>query len=185
MAALLEIAQQLAYRREQGTLDTRRDILFAAWSGSELGRLGSRHFIEELAKTEEKLAAYLDLDTVGRPAQGVSLQGVGSSSIWPAQIEKHNLPIGLLLHTHGDSHPPPTDASSFDLEGVPTLSASTGASGDHHTPRDVPEKLDYEGLRDVARLMTAIAHSVAAREQAPDYIEAAAPEPEAPPTSPE
>jgi Tol biopolymer transport system component len=188
VAALLEIAQQLAYRRDQGTLDTRRDILFAAWSGSELGRLGSRHFIEELAKEEEKPpgkpVAYLDLDTVGRSAQRVSLHGVDSSSIWPRQIEKHNLPIGLSIHTHDDGHPP-TDADPFDLEGVPTLSASTGGHGDTHTPRHVPEELDYEGLRDVARLMGAIVRSLAAREQAPDYIAATPPERKAPPTSSE
>jgi Tol biopolymer transport system component len=178
VAALLEIAQHLAYRRTRGTLDTRRDILFAAWSGEELGLLGSRHFAEELSDNEgalsEKIAAYLNMDMVGRLSEGLSLQGASSSSIWPAEIERHNVAIGLPASTCGDSYLP-TDTTSFQLKGVPTLSAFTGVHGDYHTPRDVPEKLNYAGLRDIARLMAAITHSVASRQQAPDYAVTATP----------
>jgi len=183
VAALLEIAQYLAHRRTRGSLDTRRDILFAAWSGEELGLLGSRHFAAGLSGGDQKLsqeiAAYLNMDMVGRLSGGLSLQGASSSSIWPAEIERHNAVIGLPASTYGDSYLP-TDATSFYLEGVPILSAFTGVHSDYHTPRDLPGKLDYAGLRDIARLMAAIARSVATRQQTPDYVVTAAPRSGAP-----
>ena len=49
VAALLEIAEHLADQRNRGQLRLRRDILFAAWSGEELGLLGSDHFVKALA----------------------------------------------------------------------------------------------------------------------------------------
>ena len=49
-AGVLEIAQWLTDLKKQGKLDLKRDIIFAAWSGEELGLLGSSHFVEDLAK---------------------------------------------------------------------------------------------------------------------------------------
>ena len=46
VAAMLEVAQYLADQQARGKLTLRRDILFAAWSGEELGLLGSDHFVK-------------------------------------------------------------------------------------------------------------------------------------------
>ncbi len=46
VAAMLEIAEYLADQKARGKLTLRRDILFAAWSGEELGLLGSDHFVK-------------------------------------------------------------------------------------------------------------------------------------------
>ncbi|MCA9133868.1 MAG: M20/M25/M40 family metallo-hydrolase, partial [Planctomycetales bacterium] len=50
VAALLEIAQYLADEVQSGGLATRRDILFAAWSGEELGLRGSQAFADDFAQ---------------------------------------------------------------------------------------------------------------------------------------
>jgi hypothetical protein len=47
---VLEIAQWLADLKKQGKLTLKRDVIFAAWSGEELGLLGSNHFVEAYAK---------------------------------------------------------------------------------------------------------------------------------------
>jgi len=39
-AGVLEIAQWLADQKKQGKLELARDVIFAAWSGEELGLLG-------------------------------------------------------------------------------------------------------------------------------------------------
>ena len=41
------------------------------------------------------------------------------------------------------------------------LSAFTGSHGDYHTPRDTPDKLDYEAAAKVAKLLALIVRSVA------------------------
>lgn len=47
VAAMLEVAQYLADLKRQGRLDVKRDFIFAAWSGEELGLFGSAHFTKQ------------------------------------------------------------------------------------------------------------------------------------------
>ena len=44
VAAMLEVAEFLAALKRKGKLNLKRDIVFAAWSGEELGLHGSKHF---------------------------------------------------------------------------------------------------------------------------------------------
>ena len=179
VAGLLEAAQYLADLKARGKLDLKRDIVFAAWSGEELGILGASHFVRTLAGDEpgdgerdhirDRVAAYLNMDMIGRLEDKLILQGVGSSAIWPREIERRNAPVGLSIAT-SDSAFLATDAIAFYLKGVPVLNAFTGVHGDYSTPRDTADKLNYEGLQKVARLMTLIGRGLATAEQAPDYI---------------
>ncbi|MDH3264859.1 MAG: M28 family peptidase, partial [Paracoccaceae bacterium] len=144
VAALLEIAEYLADLKAKGRLPLKRDILFSAWSGEELGILGSTHFTRSFAGAAAReslypaIAAYLNMDMVGRLDGKLSLQGVGSSSVWPGEIEKRNVPVGLNVVT-SDSAFMATDATAFYLKGVPVLNAFTGAHAEYSTPRDTPD----------------------------------------------
>jgi hypothetical protein len=190
VAALLEIAQYLAHERERGLLRLQRDVVFAAWSGEELGLLGSDHFVKSLdsgrgaTKGDEasqhgagggqslypSVAAYLNMDMVGRLDKHLILQGIGSSSIWRGEIERRNAAIGLPITLQADSYLP-TDASSFYMRGVPILSAFTGAHSEYHTPRDTPDTLNYDGAAQVARFMGLVARGLATSDSRPDYVE--------------
>jgi hypothetical protein len=175
VAALLEIAEYLTDLKARGKLPLKRDILFAAWSGEELGILGSTHFTRSFDGDPDRkslhpeIAAYLNMDMVGRLDKQLSLQGVGSSPVWLREIEKRNVPVGLGIAT-SDSAFMSTDATAFYLKGVPVLSAFTGAHGDYSTPRDTPDKLNYAGMQKIARLIALITRSLATAEQAPDFI---------------
>lgn len=176
IAALIEVAEYLKHRVDSGKLKLKRDIVFAAWSGEELGLIGSKHYADELAKTaqsardlHEKVAAYLNMDMVGRLDKSLILAGVGSSPVWPREIEKRNAVVGLPVAIQEDGYMP-TDSTSFYLKGVPILSAFTGAHSEYHTPRDVPEKLNYEGNQKIARLMALIAQSIASSDDVPEFV---------------
>jgi Tol biopolymer transport system component len=174
VAALMEIAQYLADLKAQGRLPLKRDILFAAWSGEELGILGSTHFTRSFGGADREslypaVAAYLNMDMIGRLDGPLSLQGVGSSSVWPREIEKRNVPVGLNIVT-SESAFMATDATAFYLKGVPVLNAFTGPHAEYSTPRDTPDTLNYDGMQQVARLMALIARGLATAETAPDYI---------------
>ncbi len=174
VAAVLGIAKTLAAQQAAGEGALKRDIVFALWSGEELGLLGSSHFARTFGRTERQIlapaiAAYLNLDMVGRLDTALVLQGVGSSSVWPEEIEQHNAPIGLPITLQNDSYLP-TDATAFYLKGVPVLNAFTGGHAEYHSPRDTVEKLNYAGLTQITRLMTGLTRSLASTEQAPDYI---------------
>lgn len=175
VAALLEIAQSLAAQKAAGKLKLSHDILFAAWTGEELGRLGSAHFVKTFAAPGQNkglvppIVAYLNLDMVGRLDKALYIQGVGSSSLWRSELERRNAPIGLPLRLQEDSYLP-TDTTSFYLQGIPVLTAFTGAHADYNTPRDTADRLSYEGLVKVARLMALMTRGLAERPEAPDYL---------------
>ena len=44
VAAMLEVAEFLANLKKNGRLNLKHDVIFAAWSGEELGLHGSKHF---------------------------------------------------------------------------------------------------------------------------------------------
>jgi hypothetical protein len=188
VAALLEIAQYLSDQQKQGLLHLRRDLVFIAWSGEELGLLGSDHFTKTFGESSAgkqsessrgdapgrsiypSIAAYLNMDMVGRLQKSLILQGISSSSVWRSEAERCNVPVGLPLTLQEDSYLP-TDATSFYLRGVPILAAFTGAHSEYHTPRDTPEKLNYEGAAKVARFMGLVASKLAVQESPPNYVQ--------------
>ncbi len=111
------------------------------------------------AMAEEQLypaiAACMNMDMIGRMREQLVLQGIGSSPYWAGAIERRNAVTGLSLSLQNDCNLP-TDASSFFRRGVPILSAFTGSHSEYHTPRDVPELINYEGAADTAKLMALI-----------------------------
>jgi len=173
VAALIEIAQDLAARQRRGELRPTRDLLFAAWSGEELGLLGSSRWVDERsnphASFHDQVAAYLNLDMVGRLRDALVIYGAGSSSTWPALVERENLDVDLPIQLLDESYLP-TDATPFYLAGVPVLSAFTGVHEQYHTPQDTADLLDYEGMADIARLFSLLARDVALADAPPDYI---------------
>lgn len=181
VASLIEVAQKLAADHKAGKLKAKRDIIFAAWSGEELGLLGSTHFVEATAKAAGKedladlVTAYMNMDMVGRLKGKLSVGGLASSRIWSGEIERRNAVMGLPIVTSDDTYQP-TDVTPFYLKAVPVLSFFTGAHSDYHTPRDTAEKLNYEGMRDITRLVALIARSRAQAEDEPEYLKVSRPE---------
>jgi Tol biopolymer transport system component len=182
VAGLLEIAQYLADQKAKGKLaKAKRDIIFAAWSGEELGLLGASYFVRTYGGATEapktiypQVAAYLNMDMIGRLREKLVLQGVGSSGYWTTEVEKRNVVVGLPISLSVDTYLP-TDATPFYLKGVPILAAFTGAHGEYHTPRDTPDLLNYEGSAKIAKLVGLIGRSLLMAEKAPPYVKIAPP----------
>lgn len=117
-----------------------------------------------------QIAAYVNLDMVGRLREQLILQGLGSSPYWTGAIERRNAVVKLPL-TLQDDCSLPTDASTFFLHGVPILSAFTGSHSEYHTPRDTPDLLNYEGATKISRLMALITRDLVQSDAAPEYRE--------------
>jgi len=179
-AGLFEIAQYLVDQKKGGLAFT-HNVIFASWSGEELGTLGSDFFVKNFAGKKEgealrpEIAAYLNMDMIGRLDKQLIVQGVASSSIWPGEIERRNAPIGLNIAAKNETYLP-TDATPFYLKGVPVLNAFTGAHPDYHRPSDTADKINYEGAEKIAKFMSLVARSLATRSEAPDYQEVKAPQ---------
>ena len=188
VAGILEIAEYLSNEVKNKRLKLKKNVMFGAWSGEELGLLGSAYFEEHLppmladeaeplahSVNKRQLSAYINLDMVGRLRDALVLQGIGSSPIWRLEIEQRNSLVGLPLVLQEDSYLP-TDASTFYIAGVPVLSAFTGQHSEYHTPRDVPELINFEGAAKTARLLGLITRSLAQNEEQVEYTAQKAPE---------
>jgi Tol biopolymer transport system component len=173
VAALLEMAEHLAARKAAGKLNLEHDIIFASWTGEELGRLGSAAFAEALGDADgglgRRVLAYLNLDMVGRLDDVLYIQGVGSSTAWRGEIERRNAPVGLPIRIQEAAYLP-TDTTPFYLAGTPILSFFTGAHQDYNTPDDTADRLNYHGLAKVSKLVGLLAGAVARGGVEPEYV---------------
>src|SRR5207249_2379809 len=76
----------------------RRGIIFALWSGEELGLIGSSYFAEHPAVALSNVVAFVNFDMVGRLRENkLIMQGVGSSPAWRRMLEKRNVEAGFNL----------------------------------------------------------------------------------------
>ncbi|MDB6072239.1 MAG: ywaD 2 [Verrucomicrobiales bacterium] len=179
VAGVLEIAQWMAAEQQAGRLKLEREVIFAGWSGEEIGLLGANAWCRDLAKEVFKdenaklnllLGANLNMDMIGRFNKNLILQGLGSSDWWAGEIERRNAVTGLPLQTQQDCYLP-TDASVFYVRGVPILNAFTGQHEDYHKPTDTADKINYPGIAKVTRFMGLVARSLATGADVPVYKE--------------
>ncbi len=185
VAALLELAAHFARLRRASPAAQPRELYFAAWSGEEIGLLGSQAFAEArlpdphaappaAAPEPLALAAYLNFDMVGRLRGPLAILGVGSSPDWTPLAQRaaraERIPVALQVDSYL-----PTDATSFYLRGVPILSFFTGVHDAYHSPRDLPETLDYAGIARVSDFAARVVEELAAAERDPVYQRAALP----------
>ena len=170
-ALLIEIAEWLVSRKRAGLDLGERDFIFAAWSGEELGLLGSHAWVEEHVNPhsdEEGPVAYLNFDMVGRLRENLVVQGLGSSPAWAELLERAAAPLALSISPQQDSYVP-TDATSFYTQGIPVLNAFTGAHSEYHTPRDTLEFLNFEGTAEIGELFARVAEALSRAPNVPAY----------------
>ncbi|MCH9757470.1 MAG: M28 family peptidase [Gammaproteobacteria bacterium] len=174
VSVVLQSAAQLSKLKQQGKLNGKKDILFAAWSGEELGFLGSSHFVKDfMMKASNKslrpaIDVAINLDMVGRLREDLSLQGVASSSVWQKLIESTNEKHAMPLMLQTDPYLP-TDSTSFYLQGVPSLNFFTGAHDEYHTARDKPNTLNYKGMEHILDFLVDLVQEIEATSCLIDY----------------
>lgn len=171
ISALLEIIRMLL-KNEFNPQKPMFDVVFAAWSGEEIGLVGSSHFANKLLNQNHSganpIVAYLNMDMVGRLNEKMTIHGVGSSTQWRKIIQMANVPVRLNLNLQNDSHIP-TDTTSFFTKGVPIISAFTGLHNDYHSPSDTADKINYDGIIQCSKLFTRIVSILSQRDRI-DYV---------------
>lgn len=172
-AALLGAARLLAERARQGWRPE-HDVIFAAFTGEEMGIVGSSHFVDHPPRSLERVEAMLNMDMVGRLRDDkLMVMGAGTAAEFPDLVANVNRATGGFdLKTTGDGYGP-SDHSSFYKKQVPVLMLFTGAHTDYHSPRDTWDKIDGPGLWRVTRFAAALVESLDARPRV-TYVKAKA-----------
>ena len=168
IAWVMEMAATLARERAEHPEKFRRGVMFACWSGEEIGLIGSAAFCEHPPVPLDKVVAYVNADMVGRMHDNkLSLQGVGSSHAWRRLIEKRNVAAGFNVALQDDPYLP-TDVTSFYTKNVPVLNFFTGGHEDYHRPTDTADKLDYKDLARITKFTRDIVLDLAQSAERPD-----------------
>jgi hypothetical protein len=146
VAVLIELARVLS-----GSLAPERNLVFVAFTGEEVGKLGSLHYVATQERFPvSRTIAMLNLDTVGRLGKGKLLVIGGSSAReWVHIFQGAGYVTGVemaLVNEDLDS----SDQTSFHTAGVPAVQLFTGPHLDYHRPTDTPDKIDADGLLKVA-----------------------------------
>jgi hypothetical protein len=158
VAAMLAIADALRSGARPA-----RSIVFVAFTGEELGLLGSAHYASRPAAALERTLAMLNLDMVGRLGDGpLVVYGTGTAAELEGIVVAAAAAEGIGVRHHPDGYGP-SDHTSFYARDVPVLHFFTNVHDDYHRPSDDWELLDLEGVRRVGALATRIVREIADR----------------------
>jgi membrane-associated protease RseP (regulator of RpoE activity) len=138
-------------------------VVFVAFTGEEMGLLGSAHFAARGSIAPARMKAMLNMDMVGRLGSGpLIVYGVGTAHEWQGLVEDAARDAGVAVATRTEGYGP-SDHTSFYARDVPVLHFFTNVHADYHQPGDDWEKIDADGLVKVARMVSTITADLASR----------------------
>ena len=154
VAVMLNLASKLMDATAENTKDN--NYLFIAFSGEEMGLLGSNYFVKNSTVDKNGITYMINMDMVGRlnEENTIAVHGVGTSPIFKQTLFANN-DYGLTIAEH-NSGIGPSDHTSFYLADIPVLHFFTGQHEDYHKPGDDAEKLNYEGMQKISDYIHAI-----------------------------
>src|SRR5262249_355552 len=171
VAMLLEVAERFALRKEK----PKRKVVFVAFDQEETGLLGSTYFATHAPRPFRQLKAFLTADMLGRSMANVMDEYVfalGSERAPQLRklLEDVKPPAGLKVGRLGaDLVGTRSDYGPFRDRRVPFLFFSTGQHADYHSPRDRPERIDYEKLRRICLWISDLVERLANADAAPTW----------------
>lgn len=154
-----------AYTRGPGP---QRSLLLAAFTGEELGLLGSRHFVKNPTVDLSKCIAMLNFDMIGR-LKNDHLEIGGMKTGGFEDVVRSIAPEYGLKISDGGGGRGPSDHSSFYGEDIPVLFFFTGIHRQYHRPEDDSPLINYEGAMRVARFAADIIDDIDAEADRPKF----------------
>ncbi len=140
------------------------NYIFMGFGAEEKGLIGSRYFTDSDAYDMEKINYMFNLDMIGRlEDNNLTLIGTGSSPEWDGLIDSHapgHFNIRKSPGGRGGS-----DHTSFYVKDIPVIFFFTGIHDDYHTPADTPDKINYEGARQILDLMLDMVRTLEGRDR--------------------
>lgn len=179
-AAILEIAQAF------GSLEKKplRSLLFLWVTGEEIGLFGSQSYVNNPLFPLENTVADLNMDMIGR-VKGVADTTSETPMTGPAGVfviadnqskdlikiaddTDRKYPVDIDYSLSGRNHPlqlfSRSDHFNFVKKDIPVLFFSTGLHSDYHKPGDVVEKIDFNKMETITRMIYEIGFTVANRK---------------------
>lgn len=177
-AALMAIARAFANGPRP-----KRSLVFVWHTGEESGLQGSRYNADYPVVPNESIVAHLNVDMIGRnrcdqPGEANTVYLVGSDRI---STDVHNIsedantslpkPLTLDYELNDPADPQAlytrSDHYSYAAKGIPVIFYTTGLHRDYHYLTDEVDKIEWEKLARVTRLVYTTGQRLANLERAP------------------
>ncbi len=144
-------------------------VAIAAFGAEERGLLGSRFLADTLNSLGKLPLLMINFDMVGR-MNDMKLQvgGIGTfqgaDSIVKLANKRFNYELSLRESGFG-----PSDHASFSAKEVPVLYFTTGVHREYHTPGDILDLINFEGIAGISEMTSSIIMGMAESKFVPEY----------------
>ncbi len=176
VVAVLEVARDLA-----SGAPPRRTVVFALFTGEEVGGLGSRWYLDHPAVPLAQTVAQLQVEMIGRPD---SLAG-GPGMLWATGYDRST--VGEIFSSSGvpvvaDPYPDEnfffrSDNVRFAYEGIPAHTLSSfNLHSDYHRPSDEVGNVDLDHMVLAVETVIMAVRALADAPSAPAWNEGGRPE---------
>jgi hypothetical protein len=172
-AALFAIAERLR------AAPPARTVVFIAFSGEELGLLGSDYYVKHPLYPLSATEIMINLDMVGRLKNDkLIVYGTGTATEIPALLDSLNWYAKFDLRPQPEGYGP-SDQTSFYAAKIPVLHFFTDLHGDYHRSSDDWDKINAQGLVRVADFAAAVATAMGNRPTRLTFVDVPPPAPKA------
>jgi hypothetical protein len=167
-ATILELASRLSHEPAPA-----RSIIFICFTAEEEGIVGSEYFVKHPPVPLSKTVAMVNLDMVGRiHDQTLNIGGEGTAKDFDAVLAQADVDSPLKLKSVGRGGMGPSDHMSFAQRRIPVLFFWSGIHVDYHRPTDTADKINYEGIAEVADFTAKVITGLTQMPQDPYIVEA-------------
>lgn len=137
----------------------KKTIIFAAWTGEEMGLLGSQYFVDKYPKKEE-LVLNLNLDMISRRPEKdtsgykASMEYTTAYPLLKDLVEKANTQYDLGLEIKFQPSEKPaggTDFTAFAEKNVPIYSFFAAFTSDYHQAMDHSDKANFDLMEKIIK----------------------------------
>lgn len=165
-AGVLELARLFAPLKGQ----LQRGILFASFSGEELGLLGSAEWVRNPTRPLEKAVAMINMDMIGRIRDDkVYIGGIGTGTTFQSILEQAESQAPFKYESSPGGYSS-SDHMSFVTKRIPVLFFFSGLHGDYHKPSDTWEKINAPSAAHLLDLVSNVAVRIDDAADRPAFV---------------
>jgi len=169
VAAIINLAHRMATDRPA------RTIVFVAFSGEELGLLGSAYYVRQPAVPLAKTMAMINFDMVGRLRNDkLIIYGTETATEFTPLLDSINKSFRFDLKMRGDGYGP-SDQSAFYAVKKPVLHFFTDLHEDYHRTTDDWQKINVAGMLKVTDFAAALLRELADRPTPLTFVDQPSP----------
>jgi hypothetical protein len=174
VAAIINLAQRMAADPPG------RTIVFVAFSGEELGLLGSAYYVRQPVVPLAQTVAMINFDMVGRLRnEKLIVYGTETATQFTPLLDSINKSFGFDLKMRGDGYGP-SDQSAFYAVNKPVLHFFTDLHEDYHRTTDDWQKINVAGMLKVTDFAAALLRELGDRTIPLTFVDQPSPHAQAP-----